>query len=450
MSAQLGGGFRNDFVTSPVPVPGFGGATSVTTGFHFSLALMNDGTVRAWGGNSYGQLGDGVRVGSFTPTPVTGLGGVRSIASAGAHSIALLSDGSVATWGANAWGQLGNGTTGKGSEDLRFSSTVPVYLSSLEGVVAVAAGGADDAALLSNGTVMAWGENGGGQVGDGTLVEKDVPTPVRGLTNVKAIAFGGYASHGGHLLALLNDGTLMAVGTNGSGQLGNGSTENSSVPVRVKGLSGVVAVSASSSHNIALLGDGTLRAWGNNSSGELGVGSGPETCGRFLEKWSCSKVPVPVRSLSSVTALSAGWRFSLAVSGGRLFSWGWNEHGRLGDGSTVSSNVPRESGMGSVTRVSAGEAHSEALVNSGAPAPEIEVSPGAGSLTVAWRSSEQSERWSVARRMQTYPHCEWHEWVQLPAATRSYTLSGLTSGQPYEVIVKNAIFGSRIVVGTPR
>jgi hypothetical protein len=90
------------------------------------------------------------------------------------------------------------------------------------------------------------------------------------------------------------------------------------------------------------------------------------------------------------------------------------------------------------------------MVSGGAPAPEIEVLPGTGSLTVSWRSSEESERWWVAWRQQTYPHAEWREWEQLPAATRSYTLPGLTSGQPYELIVKNAIFGSRVVVGTPR
>ena len=449
-SGQLGGGFVNNFITSPVSVPALTGVRSVTAGYHFSLALMSDGTVRGWGGNSYGQLGDGMRVDSFTPTPVTGLSGVTSVAAGGAHAIALLSNGTVATWGGDAFGQLGNGTTGKGSESLGYSSTVPVHLSGLGGVVAVAAGGANDAALLGDGTVMAWGENSAGQIGDGTRVEKDVPTPVRGLSNVKAIAVGGDSSHGSHMLALLNDGTVMAWGANGSGQLGDGTTETRATPTRVKGLSGVVAVSASPSHNIALLNDGTIRVWGNNAFGELGVGAGPETCSAFIGRWSCSRVPVAVSSLSNVTAVSAGWRFSLAVSAGRMFSWGWNEMGRLGNGTTVTSSAPSAVGTGTVTAVAAGEQHSEALLSGGAPPPEVEVAAGAGSLTVSWRSSEQSERWYVGRRPQTYPHCEWREWVQLPAATRSYTLSGLISGRPYEVIVKNAIFGARTVAGTPR
>jgi alpha-tubulin suppressor-like RCC1 family protein len=449
-AGQLGGGFVNSYLTSPVSVPALTSVTSVTAGYHFSLALMNDGTVHGWGGNSYGQLGDGLRVNSFTPIPVVGLSGVTAAAAGGAHAIALLSSGTVATWGGSAFGELGNGTTGAGSESLSYSSTVPVYLKGLNNVLAVAAGGANDAVLLSNGTVMAWGENSAGQIGDGTRVEKAVPTPVHGLTNVQAIAVGGDSSHGSHLLALLNDGTVMAVGANGSGQLGDGTMESRSLPVAVKGLSGVVAISASPSHSMALLSDGTIRVWGNNAFGELGVGAGPELCFTAIGRWACSRVPARVSTLSNVTAISAGWRFSLAVSGGRLFSWGWNEMGRLGNGTTVSTSLPVAAGPTSVTAISAGEQHSEALLSSGAPLPEIEVSPGLGSLTVSWRSSYLSERWYVAHRPLTYPRSEWHEWVQLPAATRNYTLSGLTGGKAYEVIVKNALFGCRIILGTPR
>jgi hypothetical protein len=242
----------------------------------------------------------------------------------------------------------------------------------------------------------------------------------------------------------------MAVGANGSGQLGDGTMESRSMPVPVKGLSGVVAVSASPSHSMALLSDGTIRVWGNNVFGELGVGAGPETCYTAIGRWACSRVPARVGTLSNVTAISAGWRFSLAVSGGRLFSWGWNEMGRLGNGTTVSTSLPVAAGPTNVTTISAGEQHSEALLSSGAPLPEIEVAPGLGSLTVNWRSSYVTERWYVAHRALTYPRSEWREWVQVPASTRSYSVSGLTSGQPYEVIVKNALFGCRIIAGTPR
>jgi alpha-tubulin suppressor-like RCC1 family protein len=449
-AGQLGGGFINSYLTSPVSVPALTGVTSVTAGYHFSLAVMNDGTVNGWGGNSYGQLGDGMRVDSFTPIPVVGLSGVRAVAAGGAQGIALLGSGTVATWGGSAWGQLGNGTTGAGSERLIYSSTVPVYLKGLNNVVAVAAGGGNDAVLLSNGTVMAWGENSTGQIGDGTRVEKPVPTLVHGLANVRAIAVGGDSSHGGHLLALLTNGSVMAVGANGSGQLGDGTMEGRSVPVPVKGLSGVVAVSASSSHSMALLSDGSIRVWGNNAFGELGVGTGPETCFTGIARWACGRVPVRVGTLSNVTAISAGWRFSLALSGGRLFSWGWNEMGRLGNGSTVSTSLPVAPGPSNVTAISAGEQHSEALLSSGAPLPEVEVSPGLGSLTVSWRSSYLTERWYVAHRPYTYPRSQWREWVQVPAATRSYTVQGLASGQPYEVIVKNALFGARTIMATTR
>ena len=344
LSGQLGGGFFNNYVTWPVLGPAFTGVKGLTVGYHFSLALLEDGTVHGWGSNSFGQLGDGLRAESLTPMEVVGLTGVTAVAASGMHTVALLGDGTVATWGANIFGQLGNGTTGAGSEYLRYSSTVPVYLKSLSGVVAVAAGGANDAALLS---------------------------------------------------------------------------------------------------------DGTIRAWGNNASGELGVGTGPETCSTALTRWACSRVPARVEALGNVTSVSAGWRFSLAVSAGRLFSWGSNEFGRLGNGTILSSSLPVAAGPSSVMSVAAGEEHSVALLSRGAPAPEVEMSSGVGSLTISWRSSYLSEQWDLARRPVTDPRSKWCERVALPAATRSYTLSGLTSGQPYEVIVRNALFGYRIMIGTP-
>ena len=129
-------------------------------------------------------------------------------------------------WGCNDSGQLGNGTT--------TDSDVPVAVSGLGGVTAIAAGADHSLALLSDGTVMAWGYNGSGQLGNGTTTDSDVPVAVSGLSGtVTAIAGGGT-----HSLALLSDGTVMAWGRNGSGQLGNGTTTDSHVPVAVSGLSG--------------------------------------------------------------------------------------------------------------------------------------------------------------------------------------------------------------------
>jgi alpha-tubulin suppressor-like RCC1 family protein len=447
--AQLGAGFKNDHSDVPVPVPGLSGVKAVAATYFSSYALLNDGTVRAWGGNLFGQLGDGTHgEGSGTPVSapvaVTGLTGVTAIAAGGAHAMALLSNGTVATWGGNSFGQLGNGTTLKGTPGT--GSDVPVIVPGLSGVVAIAAGGGGDVALLNNGTVVAWGENKQGQLGDGTTLEKDVPTPVRGLAGVKAVAMGGIPSLGGHMLALLNDGTVRAIGGNGSGQLGNGATSNSSSPVTVRGLSGVTAVSAAVSHNMARLENGNVVSWGDNSHGELGVGAGPEVCGNVPA--ACSRVPVPV-GLTNVTTISAGFRFSLAVIGGRVLAWGTNELGQLGNGTTTDSSAPTPvSGLSEVADVSAGEKHSLAVLHGSGPQAVIEVAAGVGSLTVSWKASEGTEPWSISWRPIAYPAVQWGPYLSLPPATRSYAISGL-SARRYEVVVRNKTFGRKIAIGTP-
>jgi alpha-tubulin suppressor-like RCC1 family protein len=450
-SWELGADFKNGYSTIPVPVLGLPPIKAVAATYFTSYALLRDGTVRSWGGNVLGQLGDGAR-GASSPKPVTvtGLSGVSALAAGGAHAMALLSDGTVATWGGDAWGELGNGTTGKGNTGT--GSDVPLIVPGLHDVLAIAAGGADDAALLRNGTVVAWGENKLGQLGDGTTVEKDVPTPVLGLVGVKAIALGGDPSLGGHMLVLLNDGTVRAIGGNGLGQLGNGSTTNSTSPVVVKGLSGVRAVSAAVSHSMALLENGSVVTWGVNDHGELGVGPGPEKCAQAL--LACSRVPVAV-GLTNVSAISAGFRFSVALSEGRPYAWGWNEAGELGDGTTTDRFLPVPvSGLSEVTAIAAGEHHTlaltepAALLHADSPSIPIELVAGVGSLTVNWKASEAGERWTLTWRAVAHPAVKWGKYVGLPPATRSYTISGL-SAVPYEVRVSNKGFGSKIVTGTP-
>jgi alpha-tubulin suppressor-like RCC1 family protein len=444
---ELGGGYEGNIGRTPGPVSvvGLHEIKQVAASYFFSLALLNDGTVRAWGGNIFGELGNGSHQNSSTPLPVKGLSGVTAIAAGGAHDMALLSNGTVMTWGANTYGTLGNGTTGGGHEG-PFGSTVPIQVPGLSGVVAIAAGGANDAALLKNGTVATWGENKDGQLGDGTMVEKSRPTLVRGLSGVKQIAVGGVSSFGGHMLALLNSGTVMAWGENLAGQLGDGSrSASSSVPVAVKGLGGVAAVSADVSHSLALISGGTLRSWGSNANGQLGAGS-REVCPSFATKAPCSRVPLSVPGLTSVLAISAGLRFSLALSVGKVLAWGWNEFGQLGDHSRVDRSVPTPvSELGEVSAISAGEFHSLALLRGSAPPPEVEIAPGAGSLTINWRSSATRSGWLVDWRKPTSP---FRKAVSLPASARSYTITGLSS-VPYEVRVRNGEFGWRVIVGTP-
>ena len=234
--------------TTPVPVEGLDEVTAIAAGQNFALALLKDGTVMAWGAGEEGDLGDGsVSWGDPVPTPVQGLSALTAIAAGGYNALALLSNGTVTAWGGNEFGQLGDGTL--------TQSDVPVAVSGLTGISAIAVGGAS-LALRDDGSVMAWGSNVSGQLGDGTLTGPSEcfalnfcsPTPVEvsGIEHATAIAAGG-----GQSLALLSDGAVMAWGLNWEGQLGDGTTAISDLPVAAVGIEDATAIAAGDQFSLA-------------------------------------------------------------------------------------------------------------------------------------------------------------------------------------------------------
>jgi alpha-tubulin suppressor-like RCC1 family protein len=244
-SSQLGNGTTTDH-TAPVSVPGVAGISAIAAGGGHVLVLLSNGTVRAWGNNGNGQLGDGTKTDRSTPAPVPGLSGVVAVAAGSAHSLALLSDGRLFAWGRNIQGQLGLGSSGTDR-----TSPVPVPNFGLSRVKAVAAGDNHTLVLLSDGIVLACGNNGSGELGDGTTTNRSTFAPVQNLIPVKAIAAGRR-----HSMALTTNGGIRAWGDNSSGQLGNGSTTDSSLPVTVstQSLDGpVIAIAAGGLHRLALL-----------------------------------------------------------------------------------------------------------------------------------------------------------------------------------------------------
>jgi len=180
------------------------------------------------------------------------------------YSLALKSDGTVWAWGSNRSGQLGDGTGG----NLYDYKAEPVQVSGLSGAVAVSAGSRHSLAVKEDGTVWAWGYNGSGQLGDGTTDQRFTPVQVSGLSGILAVSAGN-----SHSLAVKQDGTVWAWGANWSGLLGDGTNTDRYTPVRVSGSSDAVAVSAGGDHSLGLRGDGTVWAWGYSGSGQLGDGS---------------------------------------------------------------------------------------------------------------------------------------------------------------------------------
>ncbi len=235
------------------------GATGIATGHYHSLAVLTDGTVRSWGYNNYGQLGNGSTTGRSTPGVVTGLSGVTSVFGGRDMSYALLTSGSVRAWGNNPNGELGDGTTTR--------RTTPVAVSGITNAIAVAGGRNHGLALLSNGTIKAWGLNTYGQLGDGTTTNRTTPITVSGITN--AVAVGAGAEHS---LAVLADGRVLSWGRGYRGALGSGSTSNRLVPGAVNGLPAIAAVDAGRDHSLAVAADGRLYSWGFDDFGQLGDG----------------------------------------------------------------------------------------------------------------------------------------------------------------------------------
>jgi alpha-tubulin suppressor-like RCC1 family protein len=236
---------------------------SIAAGANHTCAALTTGAVRCWGSNEGGQIGDPslTDVRALTPRAVGGLSDVVSIAAGEFHTCTLSEDGSVRCWGDNRRGQLGDGT--------RTFRPSPVLVS-VTGVSAITAGYYHTCALLSTGAVRCWGENTTGQVGDGTTTDRPNPVMPAGLDrDVAAIDAGGL-----HTCALLTSGAALCWGDNRSGQLGDGTSAIRTAPTTVSGLSrGVAQISGGDSHSCALLAAGSVRCWGANRDGQLGDGT---------------------------------------------------------------------------------------------------------------------------------------------------------------------------------
>jgi alpha-tubulin suppressor-like RCC1 family protein len=316
-SGQLGDGTTASPRLLPHIVSSLTNVTAADGGASHSLALMANGTVRAWGQNGEGQLGDATTTNRVLPVSVSGLTGVVAVSASMHHSLALKTDGTVRAWGRNVSGQLGDGTTSV--------RTAPVTVSGLSNVVAIATGSEQSYALRSDGTVWAWGYNHVGQLGDGTTTTRTSPVQVSGLTNITALSAGQY-----HVLALKADGTIWSWGANTYGQLGDGTVVNRSTPIQILSLAGIGSIGAGEWHSLAVDTRGAVYAFGLNSDGQLGDGT-------TVNK----SVPTELTGLSPISYVTGGRRHSLALtSDGVVWVWGHNQYGQVGDGTTAAALIP--------------------------------------------------------------------------------------------------------------
>ena len=319
--SSLGAGESFELATRPIRSlsPNPGPMRSVGGGDAHGLAIRSDGTAWAWGNGWEGELGDGTYRGAFTPVQVLSLLDVRVVDGGYMHSMALDGTGAVWAWGDNQFGQLGNGTNDR--------SNVPVQVLGLSGIVGLSSAYGQGLAVRDDGTVWAWGSNGCAQLGDGTFDDRNTPVRTQGISNAVAVAAGWC-----HSLALLSDGRVLAWGDNAEGQLGDGTGRGKRIPVLVPSLDNVVALAGGGGTSFAIRGDGTLWGWGDDSFGQ--VGNGPPN----FNEWT----PKQVTALSNVIAVSGGKaHHSLAVTAdGSAWAWGNGSGGTLGNGDTANSSSP--------------------------------------------------------------------------------------------------------------
>ena len=328
---QLGAGSSTPDSNAPVAVAGLTSATQIAGGGSHSCALLGDQTIRCWGANGDGRLGDGTTFLRTTPVAVTGVSTAIQIVAGRGHSCALLLGGTVTCWGWNIFGQLGNGSTANSSNPVSVSGIADAIQITTE------ASSLHTCALLKDGAVRCWGRNVSGQLGSSTTcsgsgfqmscTDQNMPVAVTGITNATQITVSG-----DHTCALLADATVKCWGSNGYGELGDPTrVTNSSTPVAVTGITNATQVTGGLGHSCALLNDSTIKCWGYNDYGQLGSGSTA-----FM-----SSTPVAVATITTARQITAGGNHSCALlKDGTTQCWGRNTHGELGNATNTNSNKP--------------------------------------------------------------------------------------------------------------
>jgi alpha-tubulin suppressor-like RCC1 family protein len=354
-SGQLGNwGTSNSSV--PVQVAAGFQTSDVAAGYYDSLAVSTDGTVYAWGSNTYGQLGNNTSGGqangpnavpSFGPVITQSGDGKKIISSNWGVSAAVdntgreesgqFTKGRLWMWGINYDGQLGDGTTSPHYAPQLVLSSPGTPLTD---VVSVAAGSSHTSALMRDGTVKSWGTNSNGALGNPGAGSRSL-YPVTVLTNTGAplsdvvqLACGGSR----FCVAVRNDGTVWGWGANGTGQLGTGDTTDRYYATQIPNFTAIDRIAAGQYHAVAhSWGDRRVYAWGYNGYGQLGRSGAP------VIQTSPFPMDAGPDNMSEITDVAAGGYFSLMIRGRdeKVFSVGDNQSGQLGVGDFAARSVPK-------------------------------------------------------------------------------------------------------------
>ena len=305
------------------------GDGDIAAGQYHTCAILDDGSVSCWGNNGNGQLGDGTYSDRNTPAQTASLGEGRTavaLAAGGWHTCAILDNGSVSCWGQNSYGMVGDGT-----DTNRLTPTQTSSLGEGRTAVAITAGYYHTCAILDDGSVSCWGQNGGA-LGDGTYTNRNTPTQTSSLgADRTAVAISaGYE----HTCAILDNGSVSCWGDNEFGQLGDGTNTNRLTPTQTSSLGTdrtAVAITVGWFHTCAILDDESVSCWGRNYFGQLGLGDNTDR-----------NTPTQILSLGEspiVVSIAAGRGHTCIIfDDGSVGCWGYNGYGQLGDGTNNNRN----------------------------------------------------------------------------------------------------------------
>lgn len=347
-------------------------ATDVGLGQASICAILNDGTLRCWGNNVRGQLGEGTatnrgdaagEMGDAMPVIDLGLNQVpKNVAGGVGHTCALMTNGDVKCWGANDVGQLGLGDTkSRGTMSTDMGENLPkVNLGIGRTAKAIALGGNFSCAILDDDNIKCWGANAFGQLGLGDVVDRGVTSADMG-DNLPKVDLGTgktakrLAAGLTHACAIMNDDTVKCWGQNGAGQLGLGNTENrgggqnemgDNLPTIDLGAGRIaVSIALGAETTCVILDDGGLKCWGRNDSGQLGTGDS-ENRGDAIGEVGDALVPINLGTGRKAKSIHLGEGFACALlDDTSVKCWGHNGEGRLGYGDSVPrGGMPNEMG----------------------------------------------------------------------------------------------------------
>ncbi|MBN1430548.1 MAG: hypothetical protein JXB07_19410 [Anaerolineae bacterium] len=326
---------------------------SVSAGLSHSIILLTDGHVWGWGDNAYDQLGNGAKRRMITPVLLQGLHNICMIEAGSNHAVALDARGFVWTWG--QYGTYRTYLLDQGNSIvLRFPE--PTMLPELSNIVMVAAGNHHSLALDNHGRVWAWGQNGYGQLGDGTVNAAKVPIQVGGLDNVVAISAGAL-----HSLALKSDGTVWGWGNNIMKQLGSSPDKEILNPRKIEGVENIVQISGGFGHSVALGNDGRVWVWGVVDWTDVPEITDNVVIDQYYD-------PTPFDFAVPVIAIDAGGGHSIdLLENGQVWAWGTDSFGQLGNSSSRADAVKpvQVTGLPAIKLLAAGNSHNVVVDESG-------------------------------------------------------------------------------------